>query len=93
MLDELDELIKGHLPTIKDDPYAKLLYDVFIATDKGRMLIAQLFQQYVNRPFTDIMSKDPVIDPNKIFARAMQRDLVQSMLVIAQQYEASLKQK
>lgn len=92
MIDDLDELLKNTSPNVKNDQFSMLCYEIFIANDKGRLLMAHLYDEYINRPFTNLLDKDPVINTNKIVARAMQRDLIQSLLFRAQQYEAALKQ-
>ena len=91
MTDDLNELLKKTSPNVKNDQFSMLCYQVFIENRKGRVLMAHLYDEYVNRPFTNLLDKDPKIDTNKIVARAMQRDLVQSLLFRAQQYESVIK--
>ena len=90
-MDDLDKIIYDTIPTVKDDLIYKLCYEVFISTDKGKILLAELFKKYVHRPFTNLLSDDPEIDTNKILGKAIQRDFVQMLLLKAQQYESSLK--
>lgn len=92
MIDDINQLIKDHLPSIKDDQFARLCFEVFLGNEKGKLLMAHMFELYVNRPFTNLLSAEPEIDAQKILARAIQRDLVQSLLLRAQQYESALKQ-
>ena len=93
MIDDIDKFIKDLLPDIKNDQFSRLCFEVFMTNESGKTLMAHLFNEYIHRPFTNLLDKDPDLDTNKIIAKAVRRDLIQSLLLRAQQYELAIKQK
>jgi len=93
MSDDFDKLIKDYSPNILNDQFSQLCYDVFLENEKGRVLMAHLYDQYVNKPFIDILDQDPKPQTNQIMIKTAWKDLVQRLLLKAQAYESALKSK
>lgn len=90
-MDELERLIEAYSPKIIEDQFARLCYEIFINNEDGRLLMQHLFNNHVHAPFTNILDKDASIDMNKILAKAVRRDFIQSLLLQAQSYQQVLQ--
>ena len=93
MSTDIEKLIGSFAPDITKDQFSRLCYEIFIVNDKGKMLMAHLYNQHVYMPFTNIREAEPEIDQNKILAKAIKKDFIQSLLLRGQSYEQALKQK
>lgn len=92
-MDDFNELLEKNSPSILEDQFSELCYYVFTQSEQGKVLMAHLYEQYVYMPFTDITQKNPDLNMNQIFAKAVKRDFVQQLLSIAQNYEHELYKK
>lgn len=91
MQNPIDQIIDSYNPNTLKDQFSRLCYEVFLNTQDGKVLMAHMFEEYVNKPFTDLQSTGLEVDPNSLLFRSAWRDLVQRLLVRAQQYERALK--
>lgn len=92
MADNFDEIIKNFSNDILKDQFSQLCYDIFLTNDKGKTLMAQMFANYVNKPFLDVRDMTPKYDEKEIMVKVAWRDFVQRLLLRAQAYESALKQ-
>ena len=93
MKDDINDILRKMTPSVLDDQFARLCCDVFLESEKGRLLMAHLFDRYIHTPFTDITTINPPIDTNQILGKAIRRDFVQTLLMYAQAYEAEASNK
>lgn len=93
MSDYFNKLIDDHTPNILNDQFSQLCYEVFLENDKGKILMAHLYDQYVNKPFLKILDNDPNPDTNEIMIKTAWKDLVQRLLLNAQTYQSALNDK
>lgn len=93
MKDDFDTLLESYLPNILEDQFSQYCYEIYIENEKGRVLFAHMYDEYVNKPFTNIMDINPKIEKDQILFKSAWRDLIQRLLLRGQSYEKALKTK
>lgn len=95
-MDELDigaaiKQYKDLYPSMANNELAKLCYKVFLQTEDGKVLISMLYDQYINRPCSNLFDLSPTYDAMEVVAHVAQRDFVQRLLALGQEYSKSFK--
>ncbi len=89
----IEQRLSDMYPDLLKNQFAKLCFEVFLKTDKGKLLMAHLFEMFVNKPFSQPLDHLPKYDPQVVVNQAIRKDFIQSLLGVAQQYESELRKK